>query len=46
MNLPNQALKKNLSSRALQKSDDFKETFAYTNNKQSLNGMQQMLLNQ
>lgn len=37
---PNKFLKKNLASRAPQKSDDFKVTFAYTSNKSSLDGMQ------
>ena len=36
---PNKFLKKNLASRAPQKSDDFKVTFAYTSNKSSLDGM-------
>ena len=46
-NFPNQqVLKKNLASRAPQKSDDFKVTFAFTSNKSSIDGMQKMLLNQ
>ena len=45
-NYPSQFMKKNLASRAPKKSDDFKQTFAYTSNKSSLDGMQQMLLNQ
>ena len=36
LTFPNQLRKKNLASRAPQKSDDFKVTFAYTSNKSSL----------
>ena len=36
--------KKNLASRAPQKSDDFKITFAYTSNKSSIDDVHKMML--